>query len=172
MVLTDNDALARFLTDQGVISFSERDGVDSYGSVQAECISFAIAYMKGRLSSRFDTNQLHRSPILREFTTVIACRTLCTRMGNPIPDSTEMRYQEIIASDGMIDQIYKGKLKLIDDLGNLIFGTAPSAPVLSNLRVNRRYPNEKVRVIRQTSMNANSQLERDFGADNGGYTDG
>jgi pyruvate kinase len=83
-----------------------------------------------------------------------------------------MRYQEIIARDGLVDQVYHGHIKLIDDLGNVIRGKTNAAPVLSNLRVDRRYPNEKVRVVRQTSSNVNSQMERDFATDRGGYTDG
>lgn len=172
MVLTDIDALLRFMTVQGVISFTEQDDTGADSQTASECIEFSIAYLKGRLAAKYPPNLLANSPILREWATVIAARTLCTRRGNPIPDSLEMRYQEIIALNGLLDQVFHSVIALIDDAGNVITGKASSAPVMSNLRVDRRYPNERIRVVRQTSRPVTTQLERDFASDVGGFLDG
>lgn len=173
MALTDLDALQRFITAEGVISYSEIDEGGSSGEISDECIAFAIAYVKGRLAAMYVPSVLDRSPILREWTTVIAARTLCTRRGNPIPDSLEMRYQEIIAMNGLLDQVFHGVIALIDDQGAVIGGKPTSAPMMSNLRIDRRYPNRTVRVVRQTTRPVQSKLPRNLGSDYfGGYWNG
>ena len=172
MELTDLDALTRLITAQGVISFTEHDEEGSDGSSADECIAFAIAYVKGRLAAMYPPAVLANAPILREWTTVIAARTLCTRRGNPIPDSLEMRYQEIIdPRSGFLTQVFTGIIALVDANGSIIIGKPSSAPVMSNLRIDRRYPNKSVRVVRQTTRPVDSKLTRDIGQD-GGFFNG
>ena len=170
--LSDRNSLERYLSTQGVVSFSEHDSQGPEGAIVDECIAFASALFLGRLISRYPLSSLRRSPLSNEFCTVIAARTLCNRRGNPIPESTEMRYQEIIERDGLIDQIYKGTIKLVDANGSIIAGKGSNHPTMSNLRVDRRHINEKIRVKTQSSTPVNTDLERDVSHSWGGIIDG
>jgi phage gp36-like protein len=171
--LTNIERLNSFLSVLGVISFSEHDSQGNDGQIVDECCNYASAILCGRLAARYQASRLSGSVLLQEIATVIAARVLCTRRGNPIPDSLELRYQEIMERNGILDQIANGQILLFDESGNLIAGIGAQAPVVSNLQVDRRYWNEKVRVVRGTSMKADSGLERDFAADyNGVRVDG
>lgn len=160
--LTDNAALDRLLSVQGVISFTETDDQGADFKVKQECIDYAIAFFLGRLAARYTAAQLNQSVIGREITTVIAARTLAYRRGNPIPDSLEMRFQELVARGGDIDQISSGRIQLIDDNGSVMRPRSTSAPTMSNLRVDRRYANETVRVVNETSTDVQTKLDRDL----------
>lgn len=166
--LTTTESLEGFLSCQGLLSFSDGDDIRV-----AKSIAFATVYIYGRLSSKYLIANLVNCDLLEEFANVIAARNLCTTRGNPIPESLELRYQEIVNSgpDGLISQIAAGKLKLIDENGNQISGKGSSAPALSNLTVDRRYPAEQIRVKETASTRVTTKLERDS-AFSGGVYDG
>lgn len=165
VALTNVSRLNSFLSVFGVISFSEHDqqGSDTY--IINECLDYASAFILGRVAGVYPASRLGGSVLLQEMATVIAARVLCTRRGNPVPESLEMRYQEIIEKGGLLDQIVSRSILLYNENGQLIAGVGAQAPVVSNLQVDRRYWNEKVRVVRGTSMKAESGLERDFATD-------
>lgn len=164
--LTTSVLLERFLSSQGMLSFADDDS-----DTVADCINYATVFLFGKLAHSYLASALPGASLLKEFANVIASRVLCTRRGNPVPESLEMRYQEIIARDGLLDQVAKLKLKLINDSGSIIAGKGSNAPVFSNLRVDRRYPNEQIRVVEGSSAQATSKLERDT-ASFGGAVDG
>jgi hypothetical protein len=165
VALTTCSRLNSFLTVYGVASFTEEDSQNCTTQIVRECINYASAMLLGRLAGVYPASRLGGAVLLQEMATVIAARVLCTRRGNPIPESLEMRYQEILEKGGLLDQIANSQILLYDQNGNLIAGIGAQAPIVSNLQVDRRYWNEKVRVVRGTSMKANSGLERDFATD-------
>lgn len=160
--LTTAEEMRELLSAQGVLAWSDhnQDGAEDVNIIPT-CVNFASTFIGGKLAKRFPLIALATAYLIREFATVIACRTLCMRRGNPIPDSLEMRYQEIVQRDGLLDQVANGTLPLIDDEGELIVGRG-FAPTFSNLRVERRYPTQKIRVVQQTSSPAQSTQRRNF----------
>ncbi len=155
-VLTTPDILGRFLSSQGIDSFSDGDS-----DTVADCITYAAGLVLGKLATKYPLTYLAGSLLLIEYATIIAARTLCPRRGNPIPESLELLYQGIVSEGGFLDQIVAGQIKLIDASGNIIAAKGSFAPTMSNLRVDRRYPNERIRVVEQSSTNVQSKLERD-----------
>lgn len=160
--LTDSETIERFLSAEGLISFTEHDQQGSDGLITDDCITYAGAFLYGRLASRFPLDSIERATIVTEFATVIAARTLCTRRGNPIPESLERRYLEIVEKDGLLDQIIKKEILLIDENGNLLAGSKGQYPTVSNLTIDRLYPNQRVRVVPQTSTHVDSTQRRDI----------
>lgn len=161
--LTSSDAMDRYLSAQGLVGFADHndDGFDDDGVID-ECILYASGFLLSPLVARYPVASMASAIMIPELATVIACRTLCTRRGNPIPESLEMRYQEIVKKDGLLDQIASGKLMLIDGNGNQVPGRGGYYPVHSNLQVDRRFTQEQIRVQQGSSSNFTSQAERDL----------
>ena len=136
-----------------------------------DCINYAIAYIVGIVSVKYLVEKLLDAPLLTEFATIIAARSLTTRRGNPIPESLELRYQEIVSPDGLLHLVATGKIKLVDSTGSIITGKGGSCPTMSNLVVDRRFPTEQIRVKHSSSTFVQSKLERDS-AFNSGVFDG
>ena len=160
--LTSIDEMRSMISAQGVVAFSDHnsDGFEDVSVVQS-CVDFASAFLGGAVAKLFTLVALATSPVMREFATVVAIRTLCMRRGNPIPESIELRYQEIVARDGLLAAIVSGAMQLLDSNGNPIPGLKSFGPVMSNLLIDRRFLHEKVRVRRQSSTDFSSKLERD-----------
>lgn len=171
LALTDSATLDRFLSAQGALAITDNDGngVEDAG-VRDDSISYASAMFAGRVSQRYEASVLNRSPMVRELVTVMAARTGFTRRGNPIPDSLEMRYQEIVAEpNGLLAQIANGIIKLLDASGVIIGGRPGAAPTMSNMTIDRRYVVKTVRVREATSTRNASQLPRNVAATTGWY---
>ena len=146
----------------------DRDGV-SDDNVIEDCQTYGTSFIVGKLSKRYSLAQLVRSGMMVELSAVVILRELCLRRGNIPPQSLEFRYQEITQKDGMLDQIVAGTLQLVDENGNVIGGKRGLAPTFSNLRVDRRYAHEQIRVVSGSSSNSTTQLEQDQLAYDGGY---
>lgn len=160
--LTSIEEMRRMFSDQGVVAFSDHnsDGFEDATVVQS-CVDFATGFLGGAVAKLFTLASLATSTVMREFATIVALRTLCMRRGNPIPESIELRYQEIVARDGILEAIAKGAMQLLDSNGAPIPGLKSFGPVMSNLSIDRRFYFEKVRVQRQSSTDFSSKLERD-----------
>jgi phage gp36-like protein len=154
--------LDRLLAAQGVVAFADHDenGV-SDPLVVDDCIAFATAEICGRLLQRYEASVLSRAVVLTEYACVIAARALCTRRGNPVPDSIAVRYQEIIAPDGPLDQIAKGFLRMSDVNGNSVPQKRGFAPSHANLTVDRRFSEKSIRVVDGSSNMTSTALRRD-----------
>jgi phage gp36-like protein len=154
--------MIRYLSEVGVVGFSDHE---EYGEVDNavvdDCVTYATNHIFGLLATRYAISAIANASILPELATIIACRTLCLRRGNPIPDSLEMRYQEIIARDGLLEEIAKGDVKLIDANGNILNSKGGFAPSFSNLTVDRRYRQENIRVVTGSSPMLPTRLEVD-----------
>lgn len=160
--LTSIASMERYLSQAGIVSFTDHDndGVPDEG-VANDSIQFANGFVVGKLAGRFSGDSLTQSPVIAEIATIIAVRSLCLRRGNPVPDSLEMRYQEIVSPNGLFDQIAIGKIQLIDADGKPIAGRGGYHPTFSNLTVDRRFAAEQIRVEEASSFPLQTRLERD-----------
>lgn len=168
LALTTYEKVRRYLSSQGIQSFVG----DEEETVNDE-IAATGATIMGRISNRYDIAAASQAPLIDSFSKVITSRNLCTNRGNPIPESLEMRYQEIVGARGELDQIAIGKMKLVDANGVLIRGRVGYAPGMRNLRVDRWRINEQIRVVQGSSTkNDTTALEQDNEDFNGGNYDG
>ena len=124
------------------------------------CKVFARSFMASKLAKRYEYSMLDDCPMMIEVWCVIVLRTLCFRRGNPPPASLEFRYQEIVAKDGLLDQLASGMLMLTDLNGNPLRPKNANAPSWSNLQIDRWYPEAKVRVVSGNSDMTTSKLPR------------
>lgn len=159
--LTDAARMDRCLSAYGIIAFADHDSDGlSDPVVVDECIEYSIAEIIGKLVQRYEPAVLANVPVISEYATIIACRTLCTRRGNPVPEPLEMRYQEIIAVGGLLDQIASGKRLLIDADGNLVRPRGSFGPSFSNLTVDRGFNEKRIRVVDGASSMRTTLLPR------------
>ncbi|XZE18810.1 phage protein Gp36 family protein [Pirellulaceae bacterium SH449] len=158
--LTSSQEMQDALSQAGIVAFSDHnnDGFEDANLINS-CIVFATGFVGGKLAKLFTLVALATVPVIREFATIVAIRTLCTRRGNPIPESIEMRYREIVDKDGLLDQIANGQMSLYDEDGNLLVGKS-FAPVMSNLVVDRRHSARKIRVKQGSSSPVITPLHR------------
>jgi hypothetical protein len=168
VVLTTYEKIRRFLATQGMQSF-----VDEEEETVNDEIALTTAEIAGRVSSKYDIDSLMQSPMVDSMAKIITARNLCTNRGNPIPESIELRYQEIVGAGGKLDMIAMGKLKLLDENGIPLRGRLGFAPGMKNLRVDRSYVNETVRVVTSISTkNDSTPLEQDTATRSLGGFDG
>jgi hypothetical protein len=146
----------------GIEAFSDHQGEPTVATnrVLQQCMDYSTGLVLGKLARKYVDSQLAICPVVREYATVIACRQLTIRRGNPIPESLAAEYLNIIEKDGLLDQLAAGLTQLVDQNGNILLGRS-FAPTYSNLQVDRRHPFEKVRVVQQTSSQVTTGLERD-----------
>jgi hypothetical protein len=166
--LTTYEKVRRYLSSHGIQSFVG----DEQETVNDE-IEVTGADIMGKISQRYTIAQAAQSPMIEGFAKLITSRNLCTNRGNPIPESLELRYQEIMGDGGKLDKIGMGKTKLVDANGDLIRGRVGYAPGMSNLRVDRWRHNEQIRVVQGSSTrNDTTALEKDNDDYGGGNYDG
>lgn len=125
-----------------------------------QCKVFAGSFIAGKLSRMYQYSTLLDCPMMIEVWCVIVLRTLCFRRGNPPPASLELRYQEFVQRDGLLDQIVKGLVAITDENGDPLRVKNSSAPSWSNLKVDRIYSEKKIRVVSGNSDRTNSDLPR------------
>ena len=153
-----SDDLDRYLSSEGITAFADHDQDGSSDSgVVADCIDQATNEIDAYVFRRYAAAEVDGNRLLKRWATVMACRFLTLRRGNMPPESLEMEFQRITDPDrGFLSQIAAGKYRLPDvqrKLGN--------EPTFSNLTVDRRYPQEKIRVKRKSSSPEQSVRERD-----------
>ena len=153
------------LSTFGVTAFADHDydQVEDDGIVD-ECLEFGSQEVYGRIAARYPIADVatKRPKLLVEYATVVAARTLCMRRGNPAPQSLEIRYQEITATDGSLDKIASGKIRLIDSTGAQIAAVSGGAMAHANITIDRRFNKNQQRVIRSSStVEPSTAMRRD-----------
>lgn len=145
--------MERYLSPFGVEAFADHDndGVAD-DDVIDDVLGETTRMITNILCPRYDSEQLTGNDSITDIATVIACRLLCLRRGNPPPDSLEMRYQELMK---YLEALASGAQKICG-LRSKPGGT----PVWSNLTVIRGYGDTKHRVIRGSSSTNQSALPR------------
>lgn len=146
--------IERFLSTAGVDSFADHD-FDGYreAGVVDDAIQFAAAQIRNALCSRYESSSLVGNETVREWNMILAARRVCSSRANPIPDTVELRYQEAVEAMRMIG---RGDGSLCG-----VLQKSTNVPTWSNLRVDRRYDRERIRVVKETSSPIGSDLEQD-----------
>ena len=157
-VYTDQDRIERLLSRCGVVSFSDhnREGDPDDGVVD-DCINRAAQETELFATQRYAQAGLVNSPLFVEWNTLVAAYFLCYRRGNPVPESLQFEFDRIMdVENGLLAKVAKGKLQLPG-----VPLKADLRPTFSNLKVDRRYRQSKVRVTTNNSSNAPTKLTQD-----------
>ena len=136
--------------DTGTITTDQQLGMQ-------QAMNYATARVKFYAQPRYDDIGLASSWMANEWATVIATHWLCTRRGNPVPDSLkELMYGDGTAANrgvmGDLSEVRKGIGK-IPDIGT----RNVEWPAWSNMRVDPAYRLRKIRVERPISENTPTQ---------------
>ncbi|TWU22457.1 hypothetical protein Pla52o_35130 [Novipirellula galeiformis] len=152
------DDLNRYLSADGVTAFSDHDD-DGFGDsgIVDDCIGRASREIDASALRRYEESRLVGNATLNDWAVVMACRSLCLRRGNMPPESLEMEFHRIVDPDtGFLARLASGRYKLPG-----LPQKPGNEPTFSNLTVDRRYRNERIRVVRQSSSPEPSTRERD-----------
>jgi hypothetical protein len=163
-VYTTTTELDRMLSAAGVVSFSDHDdNGDGDSAVVTEVIERASVHVASYVARQYEIGTLANDVQIREWTTVIAAYQLCLTRGNMPPESLAIRYNSIADPDAGILAKIADKHKWH---GRLLTATRrrdkAMHPSFSNLTVDRRYPQERVRVTSRNSNGETSALEQDI----------
>ena len=146
--MTDSARMIRKFGDYGVTSFADHDadGTADTGVVD-DCIEESSAEIAMLAGQRYALADLAAHPLVHSWATTLAIYFLCQRRGNPIPTSLADEFNRITA---ILEKIVDGRIKLpgLDEVTGI-------RPTLSNLVIDRRYPNNRVRV-RPSSSSTNT----------------
>lgn len=161
--LASDAQLQRYMSVYGITTWADHDQdlVDDAFVVE-DCKTYGTHEIASRLAQRYAASALASVPILVEIACVVILRELTLRRGNPPPASLEQRYQEIVGKDGWLDQVAGGRVLLLDEDGNPIPAATFNVPYHSNLQVDRRFSEKRIRVVTGQSNLAPSKLRRDF----------
>jgi hypothetical protein len=135
---------------------NDRDGLaDSV--VVANSIGRASDELQGELTGRYDMTSATSNRLVKAWCAVIAAFYVCQVRGNPVPEILQADFERITGRpDGLLARARSG-LFVIPGLDQ----TSNRAPTWHNLRIDRRYVTEKIRVIRSNSTPVQSKLEVD-----------
>lgn len=160
MAFATTSHLNRYLSQYGILAWADhdQDGV-SDDNVLGDCQTYGFTFLTGRLSHKYSVATMAQAPMLIEIEAIITLRELCLRRGNAPPASLEMRYQEITREGGLLDEIVKGRMYLVDENGNPLRPLVSGSPSHSNLMVDRGFSEKRIRVVTGQS-NLESQKTR------------
>jgi phage gp36-like protein len=150
--------MERLLSVYGVQAFSdhEQTGVADV-DVVVDCIDQASEEILMYLHERYLEADLQTSPLVNRWATVVAATFLCQRRGNPVPDSLQSEWVRIMDPvAGLCHQISNGTRALPG-----IPLRCDMRPSFSNLRVDRRFLNNKTRVTKSNSSDSPTTLRQD-----------
>lgn len=147
--------IERFLSVAGVDAFSDHD-FDGYreAGVVDDAIEEAAAFIRDKVCTWYNSEDLIGNVTVRRWNKIIAVRIICSSRANPIPDTVELHYREVVED---MTNIGKGNGSLCG-----VPKRDVNTPTWSNLRVDRRYDRERIRVIQETSSPIQSELEQDL----------
>jgi phage gp36-like protein len=154
--MTEETRMERKFGEYGLTSFSDHnsDGTRDTGVID-DCIEQASAEIAMLAGQRYLLTDLATHPLVQAWATTFAIYFLCQRRGNSIPTSLGDEFNRIST---ILEKIVTGEMKLpgLDEFTGI-------RPTLSNLTIDRRYPNNRVRV--RTSAGSGrqtpSQLQTD-----------
>jgi phage gp36-like protein len=150
-VLTTRARVERLVSAAAVDAFTDHAEVDD--DVVDDCIEQASGEMLMFLHDRYEESALEATALVNHWCSVWTARLLFIRRGNPVPESLQAEYERVVA---YLEKISAGTMNIA---GLTLRGD--SRPTWSNLRVDRRYPQSKVRVSRNNSSDAPTTLSQD-----------
>jgi len=143
--------MQRLFSTQGVTAFSDHDGDgNDDADVTADCIDQATEEINLCAMQFYSAAALATSTLVNRWCTLLAVYFLCQRRGNPEPSIFQSEFDRIMLR---LDGVRTGVLQ--------IPGLARKAnlrPSFSNLQVDRRYTNNRVRVTTTNSDNIPTTL--------------
>jgi hypothetical protein len=124
------------------------------GYLTFQGINWATSRINFYCQQLYDAVDLATSWSVNEWATILACRWVRSRRGNPVPQSLQRLYDEAIADLKMV----RAQQAIVPDIGyrNQI------APAWSNMRLNPGYWARKLRVERAQSEPTQAQHSRDI----------
>jgi hypothetical protein len=135
--------LEDLLSIQGAVAFADdEDDTDAHDAIlwAIDTASSDICLM---LSRRYTPQQLQQSIMIRRWAAVYACRTLCQRRGNGVPQSVLDRVSEI---DEHVERLMTYRSDLPD-----VTDSNVRTPSVVTLRVDNRFYVDRLRVVDQQS---------------------
>lgn len=156
--------MERILASYGVREYADHDdnGVIDTG-VLDDCIDQASGEVLIWLGQRYSVASLAAQSLVVRWTATVACYFLTTRRGNPPPTSLEAEFHRLMDfPEGLLPLIGTGRVDL-----NGVSLKANLTPSMSNVTLDRRYRQSKIRVTQPNSTQQPSVLPRNI--DNSGY---
>lgn len=141
-------------------------GVGPGDADQQARISQAIAWGSSKvlacLQPLYDSTDLTTSALVNEWATIASAYWLCSRRGNPVPESVQRMWLGTPGTDdkgALGDLIAARKMELqIPDIGY----RNPEWPAWSNVRVDPRYRTRQIRVERPISEQTPTQYSQNI----------
>lgn len=149
---TTSEEIRSLLSDEGVDLRLNDSGVapgdePTVGELAREtaAINYATSRVNMFLNTIYDMRTLEVSWQVREYATMFAVEWLCSRRGNPVPDSVREKvekYEKELTALGNMEMV----------LGDATF-LESSQPMLSNMCLDNRYHTRQLRLQRPISTN-------------------
>lgn len=145
--------LDRYVSSAGVVEFADHDDDGSADDeVVNDCINEATEEINGYCQQRYAPADLAGSTLVNRWAVKLAAYFLTQRRGNPPPDSFAMEFQRVVA---LLEKVAAGAYQLPG-----VALRADLRPSWSNLRVDRRYGQRKIRVKKDTSSDSPTELRQ------------
>jgi hypothetical protein len=152
--LTSHAEMERCFSSHGVTAFADHDRTGFRDDdVVDDCADEGSYEVLNYAGQRYSHTGLFGHVTARQWATLIACRLLTIRRGNPAPESFEIEFARIME---LLALIPSGKYKLFG-LGE----RADLRPSMSNVVVDRRHRHSTIRVTRPNSTDAPTALSQD-----------
>jgi phage gp36-like protein len=151
---TETDLQNRF-SPATVIGWADQTETNTeYPNTIDDAINQARQEIEGLAAQQYSQAGLQSCPLINRWCVTLAAYYASTTRGNPAPNSIALEYERIMA-----------RLQAIADNEYQLPGIpkrSDSRPTMSNLRVDRRYIQSKVRVQQETSTNSPSTLTQNL----------
>lgn len=152
--LTSHAEMERCFSSHGVTAFADHNNSGFRDDdVVDDCANEASYEVLNYAGQRYSHTGLYGHVTSRQWATLIACRLLSIRRGNPAPESFEAEFLRIMEL-----------LKLVPSGGYKLFGLGERGdlrPTWSNLQVDRRHRHSTIRVTTPNSSDAPTALTQD-----------
>lgn len=152
---TSRSEIDDLLSEYGVdlrLDDNDSNSIDTTESARLTTNGLNIATAKCNLYllERYDASDLYESWIVHHWATVIAARWLCKRRGNPVPESLDDEYDEVIEE---MTAVKEGDMSLGD-----VAQRESDQPTFSNVTMVDHYALRKIRVQRPISEQSPSAI--------------
>jgi len=158
-LLTTKEKLERYLSLRGLLSFSDHE---ECGEIDCDVIDDAIRRASGEIIGYiyplYTAASLAGSDLVCDWATALAAFYLTKRRGNTPPESLYEEYERIMGRpDGIVWQTRNGNFLL-----ECAKKQSHDTPTHSNVTVDRRYNQERIRVVRGSSSTVPTEAEQDI----------
>jgi phage gp36-like protein len=149
----------RFMSAAAIIDFADHDDDGTADTdVVDDCINQATEEIDMYATTQYEQTALATSTLINRWCVIMAVRILCTRRGNPVPDSLETEWNRI--TDPVTGLLRKISQNLLQIPG--ISKRADFRPTFSNVKVDRRWRHSTIRVTPTNSSDAPTTMTQDL----------